>query len=476
MKMLIGLVLPDAGQIDVAAASRSRSPTRSIAADLGIGMVHQHFSLVERSPCGRTSCSASRPARPAPRRASGCAEIGEHYGLDIDPDARVGDAHGRAAPAGRDHQVPAPRPDDPRLRRADVGADAGRERAAVRRAARGSSPTEGKAVALVSHKLDEILPATDEVTIMRHGRVVEHLPDGRRRRPHAGAGDGRPRGVAARRGRGARARRTRSRRRPPATSRRRSAAEPVACARASAARVASRAATARLLLDGSTLDGPRRRDRRRRRRRGQRPARARRRAVEPADLDAGTVEVDGVAVPTGRAGAMAAAGVGVIPEDRHDSGCVLDMTVAENLVLADPAGVARRGLHRPRRACDARPRELIARVRDQLRRARRADARRCRAATSSGSCWPASCRPTRRCSSPRSRPAASTSAPSSTCRAAAGRRRRGVGVLLISTELEEILALADRIVRDPPRADRRRDARAEADLERLGLLMGGAAA
>ena len=37
-------------------------------------------------------------------------------------------------------------------------------------------------------------------------------------------------------------------------------------------------------------------------------------------LDAGSVEVDGRAVETGRAGAMAAAGVAVIPEDRHDSG------------------------------------------------------------------------------------------------------------------------------------------------------------
>ena len=31
-------------------------------------------------------------------------------------------------------------------------------------------------MALVSHKLDEILQATDVVTIMRQGRVVEHLP------------------------------------------------------------------------------------------------------------------------------------------------------------------------------------------------------------------------------------------------------------------------------------------------------------
>ena len=61
-------------------------------------------------------------------------------------------------------------------------------------------------------------------------------------------------------------------------------------------------------------------------------------------LDAGRIEVGGANVVTSRAGAMASAGVAVIPEDRHDSGCVLDFTVAENLVIADPGRVARHGL------------------------------------------------------------------------------------------------------------------------------------
>ena len=62
-------------------------------------------------------------------------------------------------------------------------------------------------------------------------------------------------------------------------------------------------------------------------------------------LDAGTVEVDGrrgrapVAPARWRAPASPS-----IPEDRHDSGCVLDFTVAENLFLADPSRVARYGL------------------------------------------------------------------------------------------------------------------------------------
>jgi simple sugar transport system ATP-binding protein len=52
----------------------------------------------------------------------------------------------------------------------------------------------------------------------------------------------------------------------------------------------------------------------------------------------------------------------------------------------------------------------------------------------------------------------------------------GVGVLLISSELEEILDLAHRIVVISDGRIIGEMDRADADLERLGLLMGGAAA
>ena len=41
---------------------------------------------------------------------------------------------------------------------------------------------------------------------------------------------------------------------------------------------------------------------------------------------------------------MATAGIGVIPEDRHDSGIVLDMTLAENLILVDQSRVSTGGV------------------------------------------------------------------------------------------------------------------------------------
>jgi simple sugar transport system ATP-binding protein len=73
----------------------------------------------------------------------------------------------------------------------------------------------------------------------------------------------------------------------------------------------------------------------------------------------GTVEVAGVQVQTGRPGAMGRAGVAVIPADRHDSGCILDMTVEENLVMTGTGRVAARGVF-DRQRMRARSEELIA--------------------------------------------------------------------------------------------------------------------
>ena len=50
---------------------------------------------------------------------------------------------------------------------------------------------------------------------------------------------------------------------------------------------------------------------------------------------------------------------------------------------------------------------------------------------------------------------------------------RGIAVLLISNELEEILALADRIVVIHGGRIRGEMTRADADIERIGLMMGG---
>ena len=65
---------------------------------------------------------------------------------------------------------------------------------------RTSVNAEGRAVVLISHKLDEIMHATNEITMMRDGRVVERGEHRVDRRPHARPRDGRSRGVAPIRG------------------------------------------------------------------------------------------------------------------------------------------------------------------------------------------------------------------------------------------------------------------------------------
>ena len=170
-----------------------------------------------------------------------------------------------------------------------------------------------------------------------------------------------------------------------------------------------------------------------------------------------------------------AAGIGVIPEDRHDSGVVLDMTVAENLVLIDPNRSAKRGVL-DRAQMTERAEKLIAEFDIQC-------------AGPDAPLWSLSGGNQQRVVLARElaqRPKVLVAAqPTRGLDVGAieymterlrGAAADGVAVLLISSELEEILDLADRIVvmfrgriaGEMPRAD--------ADLERISLLMGGAVA
>ena len=108
--------------------------------------------------------------------------------------------------------------------------------------------------------------------------------------------------------------------------------------------------------------GPGRRDPRRRRRRGQRPARARRGADRAPHARRRARSSSRARRSTGRTvGDIRNAGVGYIPEDRHEQGLVLNMTLWENAVLGSPG---RRGvLGRASASCFIRKiKELAARL------------------------------------------------------------------------------------------------------------------
>jgi simple sugar transport system ATP-binding protein len=472
MKILIGLVLPDGGEIRVGGFPRQiRDP--QAAAALGIGMVHQHFSLVDSLRVWE-NVVLGEAARVDPARArEQVREIGARYGLEVHPDARVGELT-----AGQRQRVEIIKclRRNPSILVFDeptsvlTPAESRELFDVLRRVVQ----EEGRAVALISHKLDEILHATDRVTIMRTGRVVDSMPTGDATAPAlARAMVGRE--VALRSQSAAALGLVEL----VADQAIRDVAHDVAtAARTPVLRITeaiARGNDGRLLLDRLSLDvhageivgvaGVE----------GNGQAVLADLLSSLVKLHSGRVEVSGDAVHTGRAGAMLAAGIGVVPEDRHASGCVLGMSVAENLVLDAPGSMVRRGLI-DRRQLRRRAAELIEEFEIQ-------------ASSPDAPMWSLSGGNQQRVVLARElsrQPKLLVAAqPTRGLDVGAieymGRRLRatadaGVGVLLISSELEEILALSDRVVVLYRGRIAGEMTRHDVDLERLGMLMGGVAA
>ncbi len=174
MKVLIGLVIPDAGEIRRAGVTvKIKDPIA--AAEHGIGMVHQHFSLVEALTVWE-NVALGDVGRLIPRNLRArVAEISEQYGLEIDPDARI-----RDLPVGMRQRVEIIKclRRDPEVLVFDEPTSvlSPVEAKFLFDALRTVVEVEGKAVALVSHKIGELMAATDDLTIMRDGRVIESRP------------------------------------------------------------------------------------------------------------------------------------------------------------------------------------------------------------------------------------------------------------------------------------------------------------
>ena len=472
MKILIGLVMPDDGSIAV-----DGSPVQIhdplAAARLGIGMVHQHFSLVDAlTVWENVALGEDGSLRPHAVRQR-IAEIGDRFGLEIDPEARVGDL--TAGLRQRVEIIKCLRR-DPSIVIFDEPTSVltPEESQQLFSSFRDVVAAEGRAVVLVSHKLDEVLAATDEITIMRQGAVVD-----RRATADADAASlaramvGRD--VSLRSEQTAFGLMTGSD----------AAGAEVASEHAAVTSSQVPALTLRdvvvdgpggvRLLDGISLhvgggeivgiaavEGN-----------GQRALGDLLSSLSPAA--SGEIAVGGAPVVSRRAGAMAAAGIGVIPEDRHDSGVVLDMTVAENLVLVDPDRVATRGVL-----------DLAAMASNATRLIDEYDIQ---CSGPDAPLWSLSGGNQQRVvlarelhQQPRVLVAAQPTrgldvgAIEHMTRCLRDAAAAGVGILLISSELEEILDLSDRIIVMSRGRVVGEMSRAEADAERLGLLMGGAVA
>ncbi|MCP3934147.1 MAG: ABC transporter ATP-binding protein [Actinomycetia bacterium] len=170
--MLCGLYQPDDGHIELNGARVDlRSPREGLAH--GIGMVHQHFRLVDRFTVAENVILGDPHQAHVlnPREIeSRVAEIGDRFGLPIDPRATTSDLT-----VGQRQRVEIVKVlyrgadvlllDEPTAVLTPHEVDALFETVSAITA-------EGKAVVFISHKLGEVMAVSDRVTVMRAGAVT----------------------------------------------------------------------------------------------------------------------------------------------------------------------------------------------------------------------------------------------------------------------------------------------------------------
>jgi ABC-type uncharacterized transport system ATPase subunit len=209
--ILTGLYRPDEGEIELYGETVHFHSPRD-ALDAGIGMVHQHFRLVapftvaenvvlgDHRGEGRTFLVNPRGVE---RQV---AELGRRYGIAVEPQARIWQLS-----VGEQQRVEILKAlyrearililDEPTAVLTPQEADA---LFATMRA----MAAEGRTIVFISHKLHEVLAVADRITVLRGGKTVATLPvadarpralaslmvgrelEGvRRREPEAGPGD-----------------------------------------------------------------------------------------------------------------------------------------------------------------------------------------------------------------------------------------------------------------------------------------------
>lgn len=170
MSVLSGLYTPDAGTVEVVGKPvRFRSARE--AAQAGIGMVHQHFKLVENLTVAENLALALPAETPffLPRRglATSALAVAERLGWHLEPDTPVWQLPVGVRQRLEIVKVLAQDPqililDEPTAVLAPVELE---ELFSVLDRLRG----EGRSLVFISHKLNEVLRLCDRVTVLRRG-------------------------------------------------------------------------------------------------------------------------------------------------------------------------------------------------------------------------------------------------------------------------------------------------------------------
>jgi simple sugar transport system ATP-binding protein len=174
MNVLYGLLQPDSGEILIDGKQVNfASPGEAMAA--GIGMVHQHFMLIPvfsvaenvvlgNEPTGKLGLLDLNAARKLVK------EISDRFGFDIDPDAKVEDL-----PVGAQQRVEIIKSlarnakalvlDEP------TAVLTPQETDELMEIMRGLAKS-GTSIIFITHKLREVQQVSDRITVIRQGKVV----------------------------------------------------------------------------------------------------------------------------------------------------------------------------------------------------------------------------------------------------------------------------------------------------------------
>jgi ABC-type uncharacterized transport system ATPase subunit len=176
MKVLFGMLAPDAGSINFRGRRLAgHTPRDAMAA--GVAMIHQHFMLIDAMTVTENVMLGWPEAGRVLRRAEMSARVREasrRFGLDLDPDAQVS-----TLPLGRRQRVEILKAilrdaellvlDEPtsNLAPAEVA-----DLLVILRRLR----AQQKGIVFISHKLPEILEVCDNVVVLRAGQVAGRAP------------------------------------------------------------------------------------------------------------------------------------------------------------------------------------------------------------------------------------------------------------------------------------------------------------
>jgi general nucleoside transport system ATP-binding protein len=175
MNLIYGLYKPDEGEILINGRSVEITGSKD-AIDLGVGMVHQHFQLVdvltvtENVMLGNESVWGPFLRRDVARKR--ILELSKEYGLDVNPDSLVSDL-----PVGIQQRVEIIKA---LYRDADILILDEPTAVLTPQETRGlfkimhTLLDKGVSIIFISHKLKEVLEICDSVAVLRRGKVAGH--------------------------------------------------------------------------------------------------------------------------------------------------------------------------------------------------------------------------------------------------------------------------------------------------------------